>query len=120
MNKSEMFKKAHSEARDSMDCKTFDSYKEAFSFNLQIIWNEARNVTAKSDYANWTVSEIQAAIVFDAARIATGLFTQLTIIEDVAEKSKGFQSDIAKRVLESGRISEKQAWCVAYEAKKIA
>ena len=43
-----------------------------------------------------------------------------TILEVVAENSKGFQSDIAKKALKYKNITKKQAWCVAYEYKNVA
>ena len=43
-----------------------------------------------------------------------------SILRLVAEKSKGFQGDIAKKAMISKRLSEKQAWCIAYEFKNVA
>lgn len=43
-----------------------------------------------------------------------------TILEVVADRSKGFQADIATKALKYRNITEKQAWCIAYEYKKVA
>jgi len=42
-----------------------------------------------------------------------------TILEFVRDCSKGFQSDVATKALKYGNMSEKQAWCVAFEFIKI-
>lgn len=42
-----------------------------------------------------------------------------TILEFVAAKSKTFAADVAKKTLEFGRCSDKQAWVVAYEFMAI-
>ncbi len=119
MKKSEMFKAAHKDAKMEIEMMG-GNYREEFSLQLKIQGSMVSTKETKADYANLSVSEIYNAIIMDAARIQTGSFGQTFILEDVAQGSKGFQSDIAKRALESGRLSEKQAWCIAYEAKKIA
>jgi len=119
MNKSEMFKTAHEDARNEIESMGGD-YRIQFSLQLKVQWSMVSKEEVKSDFSEWSLSEIYNAILLESARIETGSFTQTTIIEDVAEKSNGFQSDIAKKVLENGKISIKQAWCVAYEFKKVA
>ncbi|HKK12405.1 MAG TPA: hypothetical protein VJ945_06210 [Flavobacteriaceae bacterium] len=42
-----------------------------------------------------------------------------TILKFVKDCSKGFQSDVATKTLKYGNMSEKQAWCVAFEFIKI-
>lgn len=39
----------------------------------------------------------------------------LMILMTVSECGSGFKKDIATKAIESVNISEKQAWCVAYE-----
>lgn len=43
---------------------------------------------------------------------------QYMILDFVKETSKGFQSDIADKAY-NYRISEKQAWCIAFEFQKL-
>jgi len=42
-----------------------------------------------------------------------------TVAEFIRDCSSNFCSDIAKKLLETKRCSEKQAWCLAYEFFKI-
>ena len=42
-----------------------------------------------------------------------------TILVNVAENAGGFQADIAKKALDGMRISDKQAWCVAFAFLKL-
>ncbi|OAV63507.1 hypothetical protein Barb6_03706 [Bacteroidales bacterium Barb6] len=41
------------------------------------------------------------------------------VLTTVRDKSNGFQSDVAKKGIEFGRLSEKQSWSVAYEYIRV-
>jgi hypothetical protein len=90
----------------------------SFSQCLKNAWAQAKGV-------NMIADRLRTEKVNDLYFYLTSDFNQHAIIKDeiletVAEKSNGFQADIAKKAIENDRISVKQAWCVAYEYKKVA
>lgn len=127
--KSQIMKEAH------LIAKTFvGDYKACFSEALRISWKNAKeNFTPdfikvqKVDLANASVKDVFNAIMngktfggkFDYS-VSYSIFAE-SILNTVMKNSNGFQADIAEKAyLEGLNLSEKQAWCVAYEYKKVA
>lgn len=106
--------------------KTFEgNYSACFAEALRISWKNAKeNFTPdfiKIEEANLnekSVKEIYDIISFGFSRNSCFANEIFTI---VMENSNGFQANIAKEALLSGKeLSTKQAWCVAYEFKNVA
>lgn len=108
--KSEIFKAAHELA------KSFEGdYVARLSEGLRIAYAESK---FDSKLAEKSVKEIFTAIyLFNS----NGFDIEAeTILDTVKNNSKGFQKNIAENALKYGRLTEKQAWCVAYEFKNVA
>ena len=116
-NKSEIMKEAWSMFR-SEDNK-LSSWQFDFSFAecLKMAWATAK---VKETAAEIIISEMSVSSIFETIMNSTTSFESETILKEVSTKSNGFQADIAKNTLNGRRISEKQAWCIAYEAKNVA
>jgi len=86
------------------------------------------NTTFKSNYEQ--VRELKVAgnakAIFSQLRLDEGFdmgrrdFTEWSdnaeiILEEVAKNGSGFKKDIATKALKYKSISEKQAWCVAFD-----
>lgn len=91
------------------------NYTARLSEGLRIAWGCAK---FDSKLAEKSVKEIFCEIYYFNANGFD--INAETILDTVKNNSKGFQSDIAKKALEYGKITEKQAWCVAYEFKNVA
>lgn len=116
--KSQIMKEAHQIA------KTFEgNYSACFSEALKISWKNAKeNFTPdfikiqNADFSQMTVKDI-FNMLFWSVNSEAAIDHILTI---VSEKSNGFQKDIAKKAIYGSKLSEKQAWCISYEFKKVA
>lgn len=124
INKSEIFTTAWEYLRAGIA----DNMSEA----LKSAWKSAKGTSEfKSTYQR--VGEINdVKSVFNAVSRGFSEFYSLTerrftafhevaetVLEFVAENSKGFQADIASKALKYGNPTDKQAWCVAFEFIKI-
>lgn len=119
-NKSEIFKQAWSDLKDGI----YNTISEA----LKYAWSVAKG-TAKSLIEYLKEEDVKQIFSYltpfssSYSRKYSDKYWELEaekILNFVAEKSKGFQADIAEKALKFTRISEKQAWCVAFEFKKLA
>ena len=99
----EIMTKAHKIA------KTLEGdYSARMSMALDIVWTME---LLPEDMSTSLVNDMIEACDYEARAIC----------KVVAFFSAGFQSDIAKRFLETERrLSYKQAWCIAYEFKAVA
>jgi len=104
-NKSEIMKQAWRFFKRLGDLTTFSEC-------LSDAWAIAKQGN-ETDYSHYTVTEI-----FNQLDNHDFMFN--TILEIVSEKGNGFKKDIAIKALKYNRLSEKQAWCVAYEFKNVA
>ncbi len=114
INKSELFKMAWAFAKDGSGT--------SFSESLKIAWN-----VAKGEVSGFTreskVSDIKDCLYMHPEHTET-----LHVLTTVKNNSKGFHKDIAEKGLEYlaekgmdvRSLSEKQAWCVAFEFKNVA
>jgi len=103
------------------DYKSYDN--QISSFETERTFGECltecwmvENMTKQDIYSSineLTVSQIMNILI-------TNDIDKHTILIAVSEKSKGFQSDVAKKAIQYNRMSDKQAWCIAYEFKNIA
>ena len=105
--------------------KTFEgNYSACLSEALKISWENAKNNFTPDFIAikNSNLSEMTVKDIYE--NISLGFLKNSAIaneiLQTVAERSKGFQKDIANKVLLGENISDKQAWCVAYEYKNVA
>ncbi len=104
-NKSEIMKQAWRFYKRLGDLTTFGEC-------LSDSWNIAKEGN-ETDYSHYTVVEI-----FNQLDNHDFMFS--TILEVVSTKGHSFKKDIATKALKYNRLSEKQAWCVAYEFKNVA
>lgn len=82
---------------------TTEEIKSIESLNVKQVWNELTSLVSKEFEGN---DKLWNDVV-------------LFILEVVSENGEGFKKDIAEKALDYVNISEKQAWCVAYEFVKI-
>ena len=110
--------------------KTFEgNYTACLSEALRISWQNAKeNFTPEFIIiANAKIEECSVKEIFEILNNGfnhiKGEFSALAteVLEVVINKSNGFQQDIAKKAYyENKELTYKQAWCVAYEYKKVA
>ena len=108
INKSELFKAAW---------KTYRDYNGQVSFSdcLSLEWNLVRGIITNGITKESSVSDVKE-VVYRMPESTDFLF----ILTEVKNNSNGFQKDIAIKGLNGRHLSEKQAWCVAYEFKNVA
>jgi len=76
----------------------------------------------------WAWDFAKAELTQDLSMTVEEIFSELdnngslyeSILETVVSKSSNYKKDIAEKGLKYGRLSEKQAWAVAYEYKNVA
>ena len=118
-NKSEIMTAAWSEFKstynvDSMSGEVVFTFAEC----LKNAWNLAKMDSLSVMISKETVKSVFNYLDLDYAEQFDAEAKE--ILTTVSNESHGFQADIAERALETGRISTKQAWCVAYEFKAVA
>lgn len=86
-----------------------------FSVCLKNSWNMAKGIVTNGVTKNTDVKLLKEIIYMN-----TNSTDWMFILHEVQNNSKGFQKDIATKALNGMNISEKQAWCVAFEFKNIA
>lgn len=116
-NKSEIMKEAWVMFKSEDNKLSSWQYEFSFAECLKMSWATAKVEETASQII---ISKMSVVSIFETITNDVTSFESETILKEVSEKSNGFQADIASRVLGGSRISEKQAWCVAYEAKKVA
>lgn len=90
----------------------------SFSECLKWSWNIAKGIDSVAvEIENMSVKDIFNSLYYNSNMNS---LVNDEILKTVAKNSKGFQSDIANKVINGNEISEKQAWCVAYEYKNVA
>ena len=96
---------------------TYKDHEGAISFSecLRISWNLAKGIITNGIDKDSSVAEVKE-VVYNMSESNDFMY----ILTEVRNKSKGFQKDIAERGLNGNAISEKQAWCVAFEFKNVA
>ena len=108
INKSELFTEAWITYRDH-------NGQISFSECLKISWNLAKGVITNGISKDSSAADIKE-VVYNMPESNDFLF----ILTEVKNNSKGFQKDIAEKGINGMSISEKQAWCVAFEFKNVA
>lgn len=95
----------------------YKDYDKEISFKscLCTAWNLERNIITNGVSKDTDVSTLKTAVY-----MYNNSTDALHILITVRDKSNGFQKDIALKALDGIMISEKQAWCIAYEYKKVA
>lgn len=116
-NKSEIMTEAWSMFKNEDNKLSSWQYEFSFAECLRMAWATAKVSESASEII---ISQMSVNTIFETIINDSTSFESEAILKEVSEKSNGFQSDIAKRTLEGKRISDKQAWCVAYEAKRVA
>lgn len=112
---SRVMKKAWSEYKSYDNQVSSFQTEKSFAECLADAWI-MENTTIQDVYTSInenTVKEIRDILI-------TCDFNSVVVLEVVAERSSSYVADIARKAIKYSRISEKQAWCVAYEYKKVA
>ncbi len=113
-NKSEILKRAWEMFNSTSNYDSIEDCKyDTFATCLKDSWTMAKNTTSELMNDNYSIKEIFTIL-------ENRDFNFTSILEIVANNSKGFQSDIAKKALKYNSMTTKQAWCVAYEFKNVA
>jgi hypothetical protein len=121
INKSELFKSAWFISKSLM---------VSFSDALKMAWSKIKKTFLASDNHIKELRTLTKSDIFNMlqkvgfCREYNGRYfserteLQYIVLDFVNKHSKGFQSDIAKKANEY-KISDKQAWCVAFEFDKL-
>lgn len=119
-NKSEIFKTAWIFVKNTS--LTFsEALKESWRLAKITIEDVRKDISFNSskDLFNALMSGFTQMYDYKVRNHTEWHFNTEVALKLVVEKSNGFQSDIATKALKYGRVSEKQAWCVAYEYMKL-
>lgn len=95
----------------------FRDYNSQVSFKdcLSTAWNIERGIITNGVTKDSDVSTLKTAVW-----MCSNSTDALHILYTIRDNSKGFHKDIAEKALNGMNLSEKQAWCIAYEYKKVA
>lgn len=111
-----VMKMAWKSFKNSSNWESSFTFINSFSDCLEEAWYVENCTQTTSEFTNehYSLSEVYGIL-------ETQDYYYETILETVLENSKtGYKVNIAKNGLKYKSLSEKQAWCMAYEFKNVA
>lgn len=116
--KSKVFKAAWTSLRNGKSKDLSTALRFAWAWAKETL-SESKPNQEKNELKNCDVKQIYN-LVYLSYRNGEYSEQAYEVFFAVRDKSKGFQSDIADKAIIGKELTMKQAWCIAFEFKKVA